>query len=167
MPKRRPKGVYARSTPDWFTSKMVGGYVLSPAVAGQVSYCRLFNNCIDGTDLIVYGLNYFPLTNTGLYLEWGRGNEGTLFTDGAFGGWHSIDPRNQGLPGQFYTFSAAACITYTTGFIAAGTLSGGPNYWQHEWPVAVIPPGYSFYFHGDTVNQRVYASAYWANVPAG
>ncbi len=156
-----PIGVTARSLPDRLASVMSGAYAKQSAVAGQASSIGIYNNATDGTVLRIYGVSLFVSGNTFIHFEWIPGNPGTLYTQRSpFG---VIDPRSYTTPGQPITFTSSLCVGQHAGGIAG--ILNGVNRWAPGWPLAIIPPTYSFLLQTDNQQIQLEGGMFWLPVP--
>ena len=156
-----PIGVTSRPLPDRFGSLLSAGHVIQGSVVGQNSYVGVFNNAMDGSVLRIYWVSIGVSANTFVYFEWVSGNPGTLYTgDGTYG---AIDPRIQSTPGQTINFSSAVCVGTHLGGLSA--IANTVMNWAPGFPLAIIPPGYSFLLQVRNTNITIEAAIGWLPVP--
>lgn len=156
-----PIGVTSRPLADRFGSLLSAGHAVQSGATGNNSYVGVYNNATDGTVLRIYAVSIGVAGNQFVYFEWVSGNPGTLYTgDGAYG---AVDPRAYATPGQMITFNSAVCVgSHIGGLICQ---AGSPSTYAPGWPLAVIPPSYSFLLQGRNQNNTVEASIFWLPVP--
>lgn len=154
---QRPIGVVSRPVPDWFSSYMSGGHALQAAVAGQNSYIGVYNNASDGSVMRVYAITPNCSSATFVYLETIQGQPGTLYTaDNPYG---AIDPRIGATWGQLFTFTSAVCIgTHLSAVVAQANTD---RMFAPGWPLAIVPPGYSFALQTRNVNVQIESGFWW------
>ena len=155
---RRPKGVYSRSTPDWFSDQMcfgAGDKQNDPLVANGVFYrVSLFNNDPLGKRFYVYQLNLASDDATFYFASLHSGTLGSFFASCS-----NIDPSRAAPSGQIFIASGPSYAdppwppdptdSFTTfpasGASAQATASG---------PLFIVPNGYSLVVSSNTsVNQ--------------
>ena|SRR5712692_6966903 len=156
-----PIGVISRPLWDWFGSLFSAGPALQNPAAGQNSYIGVFNNATDGTVLRIYSVDLYVATTSFVYMEWVSGNPGTLYTtESPYG---PIDPRTHTTPGQMIVFNSAVCVGAHLGKILVNGGSGRNH--SPGFPLAIIPPGYSFLCQVKNQNLGLEGAIWWLPVP--
>lgn len=162
---RRPKGVYSRSTPDWFAEDLCVGLGFAWNGGGGNAwdeYISLYNDDQQGNNLHVYSIMGGAEDAVDIMLSTQQGTLGSFFQQGRalkFGG---------GAPSGAVYISATQSLnplyhqTPVVGdlFGAIGQQFGsGANVFPSH-PLAIIPPGWSLIGFPDAGDQ-VYALAFY------
>lgn len=156
MPARKPKGVYARNTPDWFVEAGAGGCALAPAVAAQFGHASLFNDDNAGRSLYVYGLYVINFGATQQDLQLVQGSVGTQVN---MGGPIDGSLARGSIPGKIFRGSSA--VLQIGGDMGHIGIRSGSMMWPYEWPVAIVPPNSSLVVIADDVNLAFLVSFWW------
>lgn len=156
-----PIGVTSRPLPDRYASQLAGGEVYQSGVGGQLSYVGVYNNAVDGSVLRIYSIHLAVSASSKVTWGWKSGNPGTLFT--ATQPYGAIDGRAGTLPGQLITLTSAVCVSTHIGGLSA--LTGAASYFAPGWPLAIIPPAYSFLVEVANVNTYIECGIGWLVMP--
>ncbi len=155
-----PKGSLFSSRAEWQQQNMMGGRAAAGTSGVEVAYVTLYNNAVDGTNLYVCHLEASTSISAQLEFEWFVGpSSGSLLT----GSWGPIVAGNPLRPGQLYNFVVGNCIGAKIGGAADAFVA--PFSWRHDWPLAVIPPGYSFGVDASMANGTLFVALWWYNGP--
>jgi len=159
---RKPKGSYVRNSPDWFIHRMMSGSLVVGLKSGFYTYIGLQNNDSVGRYLYLHGLRFSHLTGTdGCYFG--------LLQTSALGGFEPavpLDPLVPAGPGQVGSFYSATSIlggkTQTVFSNAQlGSAASAEYEWQHDWPIATIPPGWAAVLQTQGLGEDLFASFWW------
>lgn len=141
--KRFPKGVVARSIPDWKTGQL---HALNNAGTGgglgTNNGAGLFNDARDGSMLVVWHLEASiravasPSTQQLFTLGFLNGNAGAITTQG-----QPLDTSQPWLGGSCFAIPGGASLT-TNDFMDLSVLTGYWT-WPHDYPICVVRPGQS------------------------
>lgn len=153
---RRPKGSYTRPTPDFFVDQLAysSGQVNGGGGGAGVSV-SLFNNDPQSRHFHLYGLWPNDSNFQQLYAAVYAGPFGTEY-DHAY----PVITDNPQPPG----------LIYTGGTPAGLNLVNQPLTWQgdqptapilSQWPISVIPPGYSFIVYNGFASAALIVSFWW------
>lgn len=156
---RRPIGVVARHPADFNIRRAIGAALLVGASVGNLGHVELFNNASDGSHLYVWGLNAAGASATQFTLEGYYGQKGTI-TDPL-----STSPLIIGGPllfGVVAGFYSAACVGQHFG--QAGAPLGG-SWAPTQYPICVVPPGWSFTQECQSANLAIVCSVIWTVEP--
>lgn len=157
---QKPRGSVVRTPPDWFARYLMGGWGTTGPCAGNLTSIILFNNATDGSVLRVYGLNLAVGAATQLFFKSFPGSTGNLVT--GVGAAAPIDPRTPAQPGQIYTLAQATPKGVGSGGVTIfpnTTLDLAPGY-----PLAIVPPQFSFSVESNVANIIVDAGFRWLSV---
>ena len=156
-----PIGVINRSLQDRFSSLLSGGPFNQAGAAGNNSYGGVYNNATDGSVLRIYAVSLYTSVVSFVFLEWVSGNPGTLYTtESPYG---PIDPFTHTTPGQMIAFNSAVCLGSHLGKIVVNPTTGAT--YAPGWPLAIIPPGYSFLCQAKNSNLGLEGAIWWLPVP--
>lgn len=151
--KRKPKGVYNRNTPDWFSDEV--GVAAAYVYAGGLGFTQfttisLFNNDTAGRSLQVYFISAFWDGAAVILVDQVKGTFGAKVSDAT-----PLSPALNAPPGQCWvqrTPGAAGApnpdISTPIGAIGLGFASGGVGYGA---PMFVVPQGNSLRFSNDMI----------------
>ena len=154
---RKPLGTYARSTGDWYQHGARGFAFQVSAAAAQFSYIGLFNNSTTGAYLFVLALNAWATNSSSVVLEYTQGSGGlTLQTTQQM----QVDPLSSVIAGQLFTGHTAVCIG-TEFYWISNPASPSVFDWQHDFPIAAIPPGWMFTVHPTNTNCLLNVGMMW------
>lgn len=155
---KKPKASLVSSRTDWNSASLMGGRAINTVAGFVIPNIFLFNNSVDGSNLYVVHLEASTSVagqlGFGTLLGFGAGSLQT----GNFG---PFDPLAGTYPGQIYTFNSGVCIATHT----AGSADGfnAPFSWKHDWPLAIVPSGYSFNVEATAGSQTLFAAFWWYN----
>ena len=150
-----PKGVFTRSRGDWAVANIMGGSAFQAGAGALLSYVELYNNANDGSSLIVLGLQgWAQSASSTFFIETYKGQNGTPATSPPA----PIDPSRPYGPGQIGTFTRATCIGNHIFEMGGANL---PYFWPYQFPVAVVPAGYSLALQAALAAVAQQAAFYW------
>jgi hypothetical protein len=157
----RIKGSLARSTPDWYIFKVAATKLYQPAAGGQYSYVGLYNNATDGSLLYVVHAAMGGLTADTSFFGQFYGN---LFTTTSQT--HSLYPPTATPPGIVGSWTSATDLFNVPGlgtpaYCEVGSHNDTTWEWPADFPMAVIPPGYTAAFERRTIAVDLEASFWW------
>jgi len=137
---RKPKGIYTRSTPDWFVAQLAicGGFFDSPATFGDSAVWAIFNNDTAGRSLLINRL-YISQTGASRQLFIGvRQRQLAPVISYAM----SIDPSLATPPGIFCAGNIPQ--NYDQLLDPISYLGYGNQYilFESDSPIYILPPGY-------------------------
>lgn len=143
---RRPKGTVVRHVPDWNSAKLYYGFIQNSFSSAQDYFDGFTNFETDGSSLVIWdctiSLQHFSAAdNSSQSADWlilPAVQQGPVI------GFAPIDPFSASIMSTLnHNYDTSAALLTNTPFYAA--LSGqGTWQWPHEWPMAVIRPGWSF-----------------------
>ena len=137
---------------------MAQGYASQAAVAAQNGFVALYNNDRIGRMLAVLDFEGHPTTNNPLLLTVVAGKLGALVSNGL--PYIASDTLQSG---QIFSGTSAALPAANT----VNTLSAQPlNAWNHDFPAAVLPVGYTLAVYDKVVNEIIEVSFTWAVLEA-
>lgn len=149
------KGVFARPRNDWSLSLAMGGAAALAAAASDFNVIALYNNAAQGQFLAIYGFYATQSLTTGYVgVKTIQGSTGTLQGPG--------NPLVSGYPlqpGQIFT-SQPASLPYSNPLTLAGF--GVPTEIQVDYPLLLIPPGWSVVAGTSAVNASLQVSFMWS-----
>jgi hypothetical protein len=155
--KRKPLGVYARDTPDWFYGKMCIGGTYASSGVGQVGEVLLYNEgSYPGESLFVYGVECSSEDGTPLQMFTIEGQRGVLF-----GVPQHIDSWLGQPPGSLYSNTGGVSGNFgnfripTSNQVTIGKFG----------PLAIVRPNYSLVIAQTLLNKSLmHASFYFAHL---
>lgn len=156
----RPRGTVVRHPADWFSTLLAGGWANNGPCVGNRTGIGLYNDATDGSVIRVYGISVNVGTNGDLGLKSFQGTNGVRFT--GEGAPAYIDPR-QGTPwGQIWTQATASGVGKQVGGRVA--LMGFVYDWDEPYPLAIIPPGYTWSVETVSTNIQMYCAFRWLSI---
>jgi hypothetical protein len=156
MPARRRDGVRSRPLPDYYPDDLVAFRANSPLVAGQVPVAGVYNNATDGTIFKIYSLQLFSTSLMDLNFQWAIGKPLPTYTVAEIG---SINP----LIGTTWGISIAGTVAVCLGNHRSGVTlqqNGVMNLYT-GFPLAIVPPHYSFLVEGATAGTAINVAGYF------
>jgi hypothetical protein len=140
---RQPKGVLTRTLPDWNSASLMCGSGGGSAAAGHTYDAGVWNNASDGSLLVLWDLtiaaSYATVTNN--------------TSPDALGGFSPLNPGG-GAGINLYNGQPAKAGQVWSGFDTFNVvgfdeeyvfpLKSGAYQWPHNWPIAIINPGFGF-----------------------
>lgn len=156
MARRKPLGVYARYAGDWFNRKSAAAVQQNAGSAGVFSYTLLYNDSTTGEILQLNSvmLNAGGADTTGFFETFGglpAAATGKIAGISMFAG----SPQ---LSGSTYKLNPAAQIGT---IISSGGARSAAWQWPYNWPLALIPPGYSLMFRPAATTNQMNATYWW------
>jgi hypothetical protein len=153
---RQPHGQYVRTTPDWFIDNHMFGGSASFAAVGKFSSVSLYNDATDGSTLHVYGLLSFTTTAATVIQ--------VIVTLGTYGPapqgvTQNVVPYRGLLAGSIYVNQVVDQNQNNTPWAFPTMNSAAP--WPYDFPVAILPPGYSLVCEGQKIDADVWAYFHW------
>jgi len=155
---RIPKGTLVHNQWNWRPDRIVGGGIFVGATAGAYSLLGLYNNTQQSDYLYVIGLTIGttpgPSMGGSFYNIVGTAGMVPSPTQG-----QNIYPLKGQLPG--------ALTSGTNNFLPSKTIGGYMNQgpedwkWEHDYPMAILPPGYSFIAQSGEVNVPLGMGIWW------
>jgi len=155
---RIPKGTLVHNQWNWRPDRIVGGQSFLGAVAGKYTLTGLYNNTSGQDYLYVIGLSVGttpgPTMGGNFYIISGTGGMTPAGVQA-----QNVYPLKGALPG-------VATGGYNT-FLGANALGGYMNQgnsdwrWIYNWPMAILPPGYSFVCQSGEVNVPLGMGIWW------
>lgn len=155
------KGSYVRNRADWYIQRLAATKLYQPQTSGQYTYVGLFNNATDGSNLyLVHAAMTSGFTGTVFF---GALNQ-NLFT--ATSPTHMIYPIAAVIPGQVGSWTSATNLfntggTSTPAYFEVGSLLDESWEWPADFPLMVIPPGWTGAFQQRAVSQDMGMSFWW------
>ena len=158
---RTPKGSILRSIPDFYPERMMMGSAFVGTVSNfNYAAVALYNNASDGSLLVLWDFSIGspqPNSTTGPFVI-----RMLMLGSSIGGGTNPGYPLVSGgptLPGQINYINP---FTNPHGEQASFVLTNFAYNWAHEWPAAVIKPGYSLAMVTDfNACVGLYASFMW------
>jgi hypothetical protein len=145
---RRPKGTVVRSFPDWNINKLAynNDWFVGLTSTNTLTVL-LFNDNNVGKNLIVWALDIVHYADNWPKENGIPANGGMLVGVGTatfVSPTLMINPLAAVVSGQVYADTSVFGSPPLTDESRTFGLSAGGYSWPHEWPCAVIPPGWSF-----------------------
>lgn len=158
---RRPKGTVVRHVPDWNSRNLYYGFIQNSFSSAQDYFDGFTNQETDGSSLIIWdctiSLGHFTapdnLAQSAAWLILPAVQVGPVI------GFAPVDPFSPSIASTLnHNYNTSASLLTNTPFYAA--LSDQQTWqWPHEWPMAIIRPGWSFLvnfvFHNATAGLGV------------
>jgi hypothetical protein len=144
MPKRTPKGVLARSTPDWYSSRCQGFHINNTANGAFNDYVGVYN----GNPSEAFHVYYVDIITAGavsyIFFETIFGNPGVTFNEPTPVTNAPIDPRIGDMGLVPWTLHVNQCIGVHCGGMFSSPQTGNPSgRLVSPYPLIIAPPGYS------------------------
>lgn len=153
---RKPPGSIIRTLPDWNSRNMQAAAAIVGGIPNSTfAACGLYNNASDGSTLVVWhaSVSYFPGLPGGQVASVFRGSfqQGPISNVGA--GQGVLFQGQPQLAGQIFVANPYA--NPHTEFLSfplyGATATATPMSWEwkHDWPLAYVPPTWSFVIDND------------------
>ncbi|MBF6571591.1 MAG: hypothetical protein IVW54_22305 [Candidatus Binataceae bacterium] len=156
--KRKPLGVYSRSTQDWFVRRMQVGEVNFTPSSGNLAIAVLFNNTNSGKVLYPVGFTFhLGAVNGDIRIETYIGNPGGA---AATFGQHMVDPTAPVTAGLVLQQSVPTCIGQHLWDFWYNN-NGVPISWPYNWPIMRLPSGCSMIVECGSFNVALAGSICW------
>lgn len=156
---RSPKGVVTRSPPEWNLQNMYWGwYNTSGPGTNQILGVVLYNNTTNSTFVVWHAAtdtiseNYTATNVVGasVAMAMGKGVPNHQLSTPGTVQYALAVPGQTGL-GIMYSYGPNTVPSAYTNLVSIGCQIGtqwqAGWHWPHEWPIAVIPPGFGFALH--------------------
>jgi hypothetical protein len=166
---RKPKGIYTRNTPEWFIDKLAWAYGVADSNFATTTIFGLFNNDTSGRTLYVYRMRLVLIGGGHLFLRVFQEDLATNFdlsvTPDVQPG-RAVNPQLAMPPGQWKgggtstppPLDATLYRIYITESPSGPIL--GEYLEQAQFPLWILPTGYSLELFGDQTTQFV-SGAFW------
>lgn len=138
----------------------MGGQGSNGPCVGNHDSVSLYNNATDGAVLRVYGFNINVGTSCQILFKKISGTVGILVPDGVAAS--AIDPRTPQQPGQIWRYSTAT--PQGVGFGGVTCFANIDYDFNFGYPIAIVPPTYTFGLEPSTTNTAITASFRWLAV---
>lgn len=155
------KGSYHRNRPDWYILRLAATKIYQPAVPSQYTYCGLYNNATDGS--LLYLLKAAFSSGSADTAFFGQ-TTGNLFTTTS--PTHSLYPPTPTPPGIVGSWTSTTDLFNVPGigtpaYFEVGSHNDTSWEWLSDFPLAVIPPGYTAAFERQTIAFDLACSFWW------
>jgi hypothetical protein len=160
---RRPKGTVVRTLPDWNLNNCAAISIVGTEIPGGTTEAGLVNDATDGRFLVLWHLGISHIAGAGadpatmsavaqLYATLGL----LPYTQNT-----PLNPTAPAPPGSGW-FNATSPGVQTTGELIPNLWGNAYFQWPHDYPVCVIPPGYSasVVFNAPATNFGVTAASF-------
>lgn len=155
------KGSYVRNRADWYALRLAATKIYQFQAAAQYTYVGLYNNATDGSLLYV------------VHAAWNSTQTGTCFFGATMGNLftntspaHTLYPPSAAPPGIVGSWTSATDLfnvggTSTPAYCEVGSQQDRSWEWQSDFPLAIVPPGWTVAFEERTIAQDLSASFWW------
>lgn len=155
------KGSYFRSRPDWYVLRLAAAKIYQPNAAGQYTYCGLYNNATDGSLLYIVKANFGAGTADTCFF--GQIQQNLFTTTGPV---HTVYPLAAQPPGIIGSWTSATDLFNVPGlgtpaYFECGSHNDTTWEWLNDFPMAVVPPGYTAAFERHSQNEDLGVSFWW------